>query len=135
MDELDLEERMEGEDRTMRPSLSGLDASEVLARATGGKSLSVSITDATDPDDPPEPRDDLLPEWWDDHNNLAALGTFLVSHEDWSHEDVWQIVEKPWHFEAEWARLQTYREVEAAVAADIAEMSKPIEFEDQDFDE
>jgi hypothetical protein len=40
--------------------------------------------------------------WSETHDNIVALATHLVHEEGWDAHQLLELIEKPWHFDAEW---------------------------------
>jgi len=125
MDEIEAEAAMEAEDVEWPISGHITTVAEALAASIAAASGTTL----------PEVEEAVAAPWWNDHKNLAALAQYMVDHEDWSHADVFQIIEKPWHFDAEWDRMAVYADAERMALEDLKEIGKPIAYEDQDYDD
>ena len=46
--------------------------------------------------------------WWADHQNLATLARYMVIEEGDDTENLIDMLDKPWHFDAEFAKAQAW---------------------------
>lgn len=58
--------------------------------------------------------------WYSDHRNLALLAEQMIYYGDI--DSVTHMLEKPWHYDPEWAGIKSAHEGERAAAADAAEL-------------
>lgn len=47
--------------------------------------------------------------WYEVHSNVAELCRYLVKEENWDVENILDLVEKPWHYDAEWAAYEDWQ--------------------------
>jgi|1185.fasta_scaffold1035374_1 hypothetical protein len=61
-----------------------------------------------------------MDEWYADVRNLHDLAEWLVRHHGYDVENVLELLDKPYHWTAEWEQFRSFCEGERAAAEDEA---------------